>query len=149
VTARGVAGNALFRDDTDRLDFIAQLARTAMGHFWACHAYCLMTTHYHLLVGTSRESLSLGMHRLNGMYAQRFNARHTRRGHVFDGRFEAYVVNDEAHFAEASRYIFENPVKAGLCERACDWRWSGGLLNIEASLTRAVQGAQVVRAPSP
>jgi putative transposase len=136
VTARGAAGGALFCDDTDRLDFIIQLTYTTRGFFWTCHAYCLMTTHYHLLVESSQEMLSRGMHRLNGLYAQRFNARHGRRGHVFEQRFQAYLVEGEEHFEEASRYILENPVKAGLCETAEDWPWSGGLLHLGVAPSR-------------
>jgi putative transposase len=134
VTARGVAASPLFEDDTDRLTFILELAKAAAGFLWTCHAYCLMTTHYHLLLETSRESLSGGMHRLNGLYAQGFNARHGRRGHLFEQRYEAYVVVDDHHFAAASRYILENPVKAGLCERVEDWHWSGGRAQLEPFL---------------
>jgi putative transposase len=125
VTARAVGGDALFRDDADRSDFVGQLARCTCAFLWVCHAYCLMTTHYHLLVETSRESLSRGMHRLNGVYAQRFNARHERRGHVFEGRFEAYVVDSEEHFAAAIEYVLSNPVRAGLCDSSAEWPWSG------------------------
>jgi len=128
VTARGVAGNALFCDGTDRLDFIAQLKTTVRTFGWACHAYCLMTTHYHLLLETSRESLSRGMQRLNGIYAQGFNARHGRKGHVFEERFSAYVIVDEDHLAAAIQYVLDNPVRAGLCQAAQDWPWSGRLL---------------------
>jgi putative transposase len=125
VTARAVDGDVLFRDDVDRLDFIEQLARNVRALLWVCHAYCLMTTHYHLLLETSRESLSQGMHRLNGLYAQRFNARHDRRGHVFEGRFQAYVIDSEEHLAAAVQYVLNNPVQAGLCESANQWPWSG------------------------
>ena len=85
-----------------------------------------MTTHYHLLADASRESLSRGMHQLNGLHAMRFNSRHKRRGHLFEGRFQAYVVESEEHFAAAVQYIVNNPVRAGLCETADEWRWSGG-----------------------
>ena len=128
VTARAVGGDALFRDDIDRLDFTEQLIRNTRALLWRCHAYCLMTTHYHLLLETSRDSLSQGMHRLNGLYAQRFNARHKRRGHVFESRFNAYVVETEDHLEAAAQYVLNNPVRAGLCERAYQWPWSGGLL---------------------
>ena len=138
VTARGVAGNAIFCDDEDRRDFILQLARTTSGFLWTCHAYCLMTTHYHLLLESTRETLSRGMHRLNGLYAQRFNARHGRRGHVFEGRFQAYVAESEEHFLAALHYIRENPVRAGLCELPEEWPWSGGVAHLDAVLSRAL-----------
>jgi putative transposase len=125
VTARAVGGDALFRDDEDRSDFIAHLSRTARALLWACHAYCLMTTHYHLVLETRRESLSQGMHRLNGLYAQRFNARHARRGHLFENRFQAYAIDTEDHLAAAIEYVLNNPVRAGLCESSDQWPWSG------------------------
>jgi REP-associated tyrosine transposase len=128
VTARAVGRGALFVDESDRFDFVAQLRTTATGFLWVCHAYCLMTTHYHLLLETSQESLSRGMHRLNGLYAQGFNMRHERKGHVFEERFSAYVIVDERHLAATRRYILDNPVRAGLCEYAADWPWSGTAL---------------------
>lgn len=140
ITARAVEGDVLFRDDVDRVDFIEQLARTARAFLWGCHAYCLMTTHYHLLLETSRESLSQGMHRLNGLYAQGFNARHARRGHVFEGRFQAYVIDSEAHFAAAVEYVLNNPVRAGLCASAGEWPWSGRPLGGPVPRERRYEG---------
>lgn len=92
---------------------------------WTCFAYCLMTTHFHLLVGASLEQLSSGMQRLQGPYAQQFNAKYARVGHLFQERFHARVVRDELHFARTSDYIWNNPVHAGLCATAADWPWSG------------------------
>ena len=129
VTSRGVAGGPLFCDETDRVVFLVELTKTADAFLWTCHLYCLMTTHYHLLLETSREALSRGMQRLNGLYAQGFNARHRRRGHVFEQRFQAYAVENEDHFLAASEYILQNPVKAGLCGEASEWPWSGGPLH--------------------
>ena len=126
VTARATGGDVLFRDDLDRNLFVVQLTRTEVAFEWTCHVYCLMTTHYHLLVEASREALSRGMHRLNGNYAQGFNARHGRRGHLFEGRFSAYVVEGGEYFEKACLYVLNNPVRAGLSNCAEDWPWSGG-----------------------
>jgi REP element-mobilizing transposase RayT len=139
VTARGVAGGALFLDETDRVVFLVELTRTAGAFLWTCHVYCLMTTHYHLLLETSRDALSRGMQRLNGLYAQRFNARHGRRGHVFEQRFQAYAVEGDDHFEASAAYILENPVKAGLCESAKEWPWSGGPLYLGAERDGALR----------
>jgi putative transposase len=124
VTARGVDGTAVFRDDDDRRTFLRILAETARGHRWRCHAFCLMGTHYHVLVETTRERLSAGFQRLNGLYAQLFNRRHARTGHLFGDRFAARVIEDESHLAAASAYIRANPVRAGLCATPDDWPWS-------------------------
>ena len=63
------------------------------------------------------------MRRLNGTYARRFNARHERRGHLFEGRFSAWVVRDEEHLEATLRYVLDNPRRAGLCEDGNDWPW--------------------------
>ena len=84
-----------------------------------------MGTHYHLILEASQEALSDGMQRLNGIYAQRFNYRHRRRGRLLEGRFAAYLLRDEHHFEAALRYVIDNPVRAGLCAEPSDWPWSG------------------------
>ena len=125
VTARATGGHALFVDDEDRAYFMRLLRRCAARFTWTCHAYCLMGTHYHLIVGADLEHLSRGMHRLNGLYASAFNDRHHRQGHLLADRFASVVLRDEAHYEAACEYVLQNPVKAGLCKRASDWLWSG------------------------
>ena len=82
VTGRGVAREAVFRDGIDYADFERQLLKVRDEFEWTLHAYCLLPNHYHLIVETSRSDLSSGMQRLNGRYAQRFNQRYDRVGHV-------------------------------------------------------------------
>ena len=125
VTTRGVNRESIFRDDCDRVAFLRLLSGTGERYGWGCHAFCLMGTHYHLLLETERESLSRGLHRLNGVYAQLFNRRHARTGHLFGGRFHAWVIRDEGHLRATLRYVLDNPVRAGLCASASDWPWSG------------------------
>ncbi len=125
VTARGVARCLVFLDDEDRLAFLGLLAAAVGRHAWCCHALCLMGNHYHVVVECSQPNLSAGFHRMNGMYAQSFNSRHGRWGHLFGERFAALPIESERHLEAACRYVLENPVRAGLCERPEDWRWSG------------------------
>jgi putative transposase len=125
VTARGAGGTPIFLHDTDRLDFLGLLQSTAHRFDWRCHAYCLMSTHYHLVLESARLPLSLGMHHLNGAHARRFNRRHDRHGHLFAGRFSAYVIQDESYLEAACRYVLENPVRAGLSPTVEAWPWSG------------------------
>ena len=125
VTARGTGGVPIFLEDVDRLDFVALLGSTARRFDWLCYAYCLMSTRYHLVVEAHRAHLSVGMRRLNGAHARRFNLRHDRRGHLFEGRFSAYVIEDESYLEAACRYVLENPVRAGLCHTVEAWPWSG------------------------
>jgi REP-associated tyrosine transposase len=125
VTTRGVAEAPIYLDDEDRARFVRLLHNVMRRHSWICHAYCLMTTHYHLLLETKRADLSPGMRELNGLYARGFNDRYDRKGHVFGERYAAFVVDSVAHFAEARRYVLDDPVRAGLCSSAEQWPWSG------------------------
>jgi putative transposase len=86
VTTRGVARTAIFRDDDERRLFLRLLADVVRRNEWRCHAFCLMTNHYHLVVEAFVWRLAVGMQRLNGVYAQAFNRRHTRSGHLFGDR---------------------------------------------------------------
>src|SRR5436190_4372097 len=113
ITSRGVRGAHIFIEDLDRLDFLHLLSSVVERFSWRAHAHCLMGTHYHLIVESSREHLSAGMHRLNGVYALRFNRRHGLKGHLFETRFSSWVLRDEEHFAAAISNVLENPVRAG------------------------------------
>ncbi len=124
VTARGDRREDIYLDDQDRRAFLGLLGRVCQRFDWACHAYCLMTNHYHLLVETRQANLSRGMRQLGGVYTQRFNRRHGQVGHVFQGRYHAILVDKEPHLLELCRYVVLNPVRAGLAKTAGDWPWS-------------------------
>ena len=125
MTSRGVARGAISRDDDDRLHFLTLIAREVRREGWHCQAFCLMPNHYHLILETTVQSLSRGLHRLNGDLAMSFNERYERWGHLFGDRFAAFVIRDDEHLQSAIEYVLNNPVRAGLCEHAEDWRWSG------------------------
>jgi REP-associated tyrosine transposase len=124
VTTRGVARTAIFLDDDERRLFLRLLADVVRRFDWHCHAFCLMTNHYHLVLETHLWRIAAGMQRLNGVYAQGFNRRHKRSGHLFGERYASWVVESEAHFHATCRYVLDNPVRAGICERAQDWPWA-------------------------
>lgn len=124
VTARGNAGNPIYLNASDHLLFLDVLAQASERYRWIIHAYCLMTNHYHLLLETPAANLSIGMRHLNGVYAQKFNYRHCRVGHMFQGRYKTILVQKDSYLAEVSRYIVLNPVRAGLVEQCEDWPWS-------------------------
>jgi putative transposase len=127
ITGRGVAKAAIFRDGIDYAEFERTLFNVRDTFAWKLHIYCLLPNHYHLIVETTCHDLSTGMQRLNGRYAQRFNRRYDRTGHVFQNRFSSYVIESEEHFENTVAYVLANPVEAGLCERPEDWPWLGGL----------------------
>ena len=91
---------------------------------WLLHAYCLMSNHDHLLVETPDGNLSAGMRQLNGLYTQRSNRKHGRVGHVFQGRYQAILVDQERDLLEVARSVVLNPVRADMVRLAQDWPWS-------------------------
>ena len=123
VTARGAGRIPIYREDDDRRAFLALFAAVTDRFDWSCHAFCLMTNHYHLVVEGFRLALSDGLQRLNGIYDQRFNAKYTRWGHLFGERFWCRPV-DEDDLAVVCEYVLANPVRAGLCDAIDDWPWS-------------------------
>ena len=124
ITARGNAGQDIFLDARDSRRFLDLLGEVATRLRWRCFAYCLMTNHYHLVVETPAPNLSHGMRQLNGRYTQAFNFRHQRDGHLFQGRYQAILIDREAYLKEVCRYVVLNPVRAGLAPDARAWRWS-------------------------
>jgi putative transposase len=124
VTSRGNARQRVFRDDEDRDMFLATLAWVVGRFGWRCHAYCLMDKHVHLLIETLQPNLSRGMRQLNGVYTQRFNRRHRKAGHLFQGRFKAILVEKEEYLLELARYIVLNPVRAKTVKMPERYPWS-------------------------
>jgi len=124
VMSRGNNRQDIFLDDGDRRRFLATLRSVIELQNVLCHAYCLMGNHYHLLLDTPDANLSLAIRQLNGVYAQAFNRRHGRVGHVFQGRFTSRLVEKETYLLVVSRYIVLNPVRATLVPSPADWTWS-------------------------
>ncbi len=114
----------IYEDELDYRRFQAVFRQVTQDLDWACHAFCLMPNHYHLLIETRLPNLSAGMQRLNWRHAVRFNWRHSYTGHLFESRFHSELVVTEAHFLETARYIVLNPVRAGLCARPGEWPFS-------------------------
>lgn len=123
VTTRTAGPIPMFRDDTDRTWFCNRLGRIVREHEWTCHAFCLMPTHYHLVVEVQLNSLQPGMKRLNGPYAQWFNWRYGRSGHLCGARYYAGSVTAEGHELHLLRYLARNPVEAGICSKPSNWAW--------------------------
>jgi REP-associated tyrosine transposase len=115
---------ALYRDDVDRMEFLRFLARTTAKTGWTCMAFCLMTTHYHLIVEVADGMLARAMHSLNLAYACSFNRRHGLKGHVQFRPYGSKRIGADGDLLTRYRYVARNPVRAGLCATAADWPWS-------------------------
>jgi REP element-mobilizing transposase RayT len=124
IISRGNERRDIYRDDDDRRRFLGFLAHAIREHHWRLHAWVLMSNHYHLLLETPEAGLSLGMKYLNQFYAEYFNERYERVGHLYQDRFKGILVEREGHLLELVRYIVLNPVKAGCVTFPGDYRWS-------------------------
>jgi putative transposase len=121
----GVDHCAMFRGVADRTLWQVLYAKALVRYEWTSLIYCEMTTHVHMIIETALPNIARGMQWLNGTYAQAFNQRHGRHGHLFRGRYAAVVIQSDFQYAAAWAYVAHNPVRAGLCVRAQDWPWSG------------------------
>lgn len=124
ITARGNGRQNIFLDEID-FKIFKDIFREVMRRYnWRCYAYCFMSNHYHVLIETIDGRLSLGMRQLNGVYTQKFNRKHNRVGHIFQGRFKGILVDKESYLLELCRYISLNPLRAKMVDKVADWRWS-------------------------
>lgn len=135
VTSRGDRQEAIFDDDQDRRAFLNVVGQVVSRFRWRCHAYCLMSNHYHLMIETPEANLTKGMRHLNGVFTQWSNRRHKRSGHLFQGRYKAILVDQDSYFLELARYIVLNPVRAAMVKHPRLWAWSSYGATVGASPT--------------
>jgi putative transposase len=124
VMNRARRGEVLFVDKADYQQFIDLLQETADLFNVNVAAFCMMPTHYHLMVQTPDATLSRCMRHLNGVYTQRYNVRHGCDGTLFRGRFKSILVDVDSYMLQLVRYIHQNPLKAGLVKRLDQYVWS-------------------------
>lgn len=130
VVQRGNRRQRLFFDDSDRRAYVKLLAAALDRCGTDCLGWCLMDNHVHLILrpGTV-DGLRAPLASVHTAFAQRINRARELEGHLFQGRFASYAM-DEAHLAVAARYAENNPVKAGMVARAEDWPWSSARAHV-------------------
>lgn len=124
VLSRGNEQRDIFLDDQDRTRFLETVGEMSERYEIDIFAYVLMSNHYHLLLKTNRSNLSKGMQWMGLSYTRRFNNRHFRSGHLFQGRFKSIIVENDAYLVRLSCYIHRNPLRANMVERLAEYRWS-------------------------
>jgi putative transposase len=144
VFARGNRKEDIYLEDADRRIYLALLAGVVVRQRWRLLAYCLMQNHVHLLIETAGPNLGWGMQRLHGEYAQTFNRRHARTGHLFQDRYGSVAVTSDAQLWMTAAYIALNPVEAGLCEDPADWPWASHRALLEGDGPRWLDSARLL-----
>lgn len=148
VVLRGNARQDIFFDDDDRHRFYGLLEQGGRRYGHRIHAFCGMTHRVPLAMQAAQARLSRAMHYLSFRYARRFNDRYRRVGHLFQGRYQAILVDRDRYRLELVRDIHLNPVRAGLVGDPADYRWSGhgAYLGRDHPLGNHRSGAELVRA---
>ena len=124
ITLRGNNKQLIFSDHADYWMYIELLNKYSFKYELVLLVYCLMPNHVHFIaIPKNLDSLSRTFHSVNFTYAQYFNYRYGRVGHLWQGRYYSKTLS-ENHLINAARYIEQNPVRAGLCETAWNWEWS-------------------------
>jgi putative transposase len=124
VLSRGNERKEIFRDERDYLRFLDTLGKMVDRFKLEVHAYVLMKNHFHLLVHTQESNLSRAIQWLGVSYSIWFNRRHQRSGHLFQGRFKSFIIEDDRYFTAMCLYIHGNPLRAGIVKRLSQYRWS-------------------------
>jgi len=124
VILRGNARQDVFFSVADRLAFYELLAEGVSRFGYRVHAFCLMSNHVHLALQAGASPLSPGMQNLSFRYTRYLNNVRNRVGHVFQGRYKAYLVDQDAYGLELVRYIHLNPVRAKMVKAPGAYRWS-------------------------
>jgi REP element-mobilizing transposase RayT len=121
---RGINRQNIFECDEDHVRFLEAVAAVKEISDFELFGYCLMGNHVHLLLKTGQEPLGIIFKRIGVRYVSWFNRKYVRSGHLFQGRFKSEPVEDSRYLLAVLRYIHNNPVKAGLCRRVDEYRWS-------------------------
>ncbi len=124
IICRGQRKNPLFFSPEDRQKYFEIFNEILEEHDIAVHVYCLMTNHVHLLVRRNKIHLHNFMKRLNTRYAMYFNHKYNVAGHVFQNRYKSMIVLDESYLMHLVKYIHMNPVKAKICEKPSEYKYS-------------------------
>jgi len=127
ITSRGNNQQTIFLNNNDKNKFLELIGRASARFDLEIFAFCLMDNHYHLFLRTLKGNLSKSMQWLNGTYTGYFNWRHSRSGHLLQGRYRSVLVLDERHWLHLSMYLHLNPVRAGMIDDPARYFWSSYL----------------------
>ncbi|ORJ52414.1 transposase [Geothermobacter hydrogeniphilus] len=128
IICRGIERRLIFKDDSDRSDFVARLSKLLPETATRCYAWALIPNHFHLLLKTGEVPIATLMRRLLTGYAISYNRRHRRHGHLFQNRYKSILCQEDTYLLELVRYIHLNPIRArqvSSLDQLADYPWCG------------------------
>ena len=124
VMLSGINQQRIFEDDEDNEKFLLTLSDCKKAGGFELYGYCLMGNHVHLLIKVAKEELEQIFRRIEARYVYWYNWKYKRSGHLFQDRYKSEPVEDDRYFVSVLRYIHQNPVKAKLCKKPEEYKWS-------------------------
>ncbi len=128
IMVRGIDKSDIFRDDEDKARFLERLGQTVSEGKCTVYAWVLMDNHVHILFKSGKQDISAVMRKLLTWYAQYFNRKHRRTGHLFENRYKSILCDEDNYLLALIRYIHLNPVRANIVttlEQLDRYPWSG------------------------
>lgn len=127
VMLRGNYRQAIFIDDHDRESLLNNLEKAVHTYDCKIHLFCLMTNHIHLVIEISEIPISKIIQSIFSFYVKTHNTRFNKIGRLFQDRFKAKIICDDAYFLELCYYVHHNPLKAKICQYLDEYPWSSHL----------------------
>jgi len=125
VMTQGINKSYIFEKEEDIKQYIKIMKNLSKEQEIEIIAYCIMNNHAHILIKTENlRELSKYMQRLNTSYGKYYNQKYNRVGYVFRDRYQSEGIYSEEHLYNCIKYIYENPVKAGICNKAEEYLYS-------------------------
>ncbi len=132
IINRGILKQAIFHDEEDFSAFVESVYRYVSRAGASVYHWCLMNNHYHIVMELPDPTeLSKVVGGWQHVYAVRYHRRYQTAGKLFQSRFKSQAIEKGPYLMACGRYVEQNPVRAGLCERAWDWIWSSAKFYVE------------------
>jgi putative transposase len=155
VLNRGNGRAQVFHKDDDYAAFLGAMSEASVRLPMRVIAYCLMPNHFHLVLRPHADGdLSRWMHWLLTTHVRRYLRHYHHSGHVWQGRFKAFAIQDDEHLGTVVRSVERNALRAGLADRAEGWAWSSLANDVRGpgldseSLTRKADWIELVNSPT-
>ena len=135
IVMRGINRQSIFEDEEDCIKFVQTMQKYKEVCGYKLYAFCLMGNHLHLLLMEGKEPLEQAMRRICGSYVYWYNHKYGRVGYLFQDRYKSEPIEDDGYFLTVLRYIYQNPLKAGLVTSIEKYIWSNYYEYLEKTTT--------------
>jgi REP element-mobilizing transposase RayT len=148
IVNRGVNGAEIFNEKEDFFKFMELMLKTKYDYKVIFHAFTILPNHYHILLETTLPNLSEAMRFLNSAYAAWYNYKTGRIGHLWKGRFESYMMFDDAHSSKVIKYIERNALVLGLVKDIKDYEYQSLSLRLKKNkFNEIIEGSKIFQKP--